>query len=207
MSRLRLAAVVVAVVAAVAAGAILLPHSPSGVRGLLVGLGPAAPLIALAGWILLTPAMFPGTVLAAAGGLAFGALEGSLLALGGAIAGGLAAFALARTSKQGHCLAFRVEDEVPRRGRSAVQTADAVPAAGRIGFAAHPFSTSGYMFVPALARRIVLPHGWPALMTARYPPDGESPTSHDRGVEPYLVTDPAANERRLSPRFSLSLRL
>ena len=61
-------------------------------------LGPVAPLIALAAWILLTPAMFPGTVLAAASGLAFGAFAGSLLALGGAIAGGLTAFALARTA-------------------------------------------------------------------------------------------------------------
>jgi len=83
---------------AAGAAAILLPHSPSDLRGLLARLGPAAPLIALAGWILLTPAMFPGTVLAAAGGLAFGALGGSLLAFAGAVAGGLAAFALARTA-------------------------------------------------------------------------------------------------------------
>ena len=77
----------------------LLPHSPSGLRGLLAEAGPAAPLIALAAWILLTPAMFPGTVLAAASGLAFGASGGSLLAFGGAVAGGLTAFALARTAR------------------------------------------------------------------------------------------------------------
>jgi hypothetical protein len=54
------------VVAVAASGAaFLLPHTPSGLRGLLAGAGPAAPLIALAAWILLTPAMFPGTVLAA----------------------------------------------------------------------------------------------------------------------------------------------
>jgi uncharacterized membrane protein YdjX (TVP38/TMEM64 family) len=57
-----------------------------------------APFIALAAWILLTPVMFPGTVLAAAGGLAFGAVGGSLLAFGGAVAGGLSAFVLARTA-------------------------------------------------------------------------------------------------------------
>ena len=61
--------------AASAAAAFLLPHSPSGLRGLLAGAGPVAPLIALAAWILLTPAMFPGTVLAAASGLAFGAVR------------------------------------------------------------------------------------------------------------------------------------
>ncbi|HUO70345.1 MAG TPA: CehA/McbA family metallohydrolase [Solirubrobacteraceae bacterium] len=71
------------------------------------------------------------------------------------------------TSKQGHYLAFGVEDEIPHRGRSAVQIADAVRAAGGIGFAAHPFSTGGHMFVPALARRLVPPHGWPALARER----------------------------------------
>lgn len=85
-------------VAAFLAAAILLPHSPSGLRELLTGFGPTAPLIALTAWILLTPAMFPGTVLAAAGGLAFGALGGSVIALLGAVSGGLAAFTLARTA-------------------------------------------------------------------------------------------------------------
>jgi hypothetical protein len=38
-----------------------------------------------------------------------------------------------------------------------------VRAAGGIGFAAHPFSDGGHMLYPPLARRIVRPHGWPAL--------------------------------------------
>jgi len=71
------------------------------------------------------------------------------------------------TSTQGHYLAFGVEDEIPHRGRSAVEIADAVRAGGGIGFAAHPFSTGSHMFVPALARRIALPHGWPALTEER----------------------------------------
>jgi uncharacterized membrane protein YdjX (TVP38/TMEM64 family) len=74
----------------------LLPHSPSELRTLLVGAGLAAPAIALGAWILLTPAMFPGTLLAAASGLAFGAVGGAAVALAGAVLGGLAAFALAR---------------------------------------------------------------------------------------------------------------
>jgi hypothetical protein len=65
--------------------------------------------------------------------------------------------------KQGHYLAFGVENEIPHRGRSALQIAQAVRAAGGVGFAAHPFSQGGHMVVPSLARRIVLPHGWPAL--------------------------------------------
>jgi hypothetical protein len=41
-----------------------------------------------------------------------------------------------------------------------------VRAAGGIGFAAHPFSDGGHMLHPPLARKIVLPHGWPALDAA-----------------------------------------
>ena len=65
--------------------------------------------------------------------------------------------------KHGHYLAFGVDEEVSHAGRSAGEIAVAVRAAGGIGFAAHPFSTGGHMLVPSLARRIVLPHGWPAL--------------------------------------------
>lgn len=93
----RVIALAALVILAVLVAAIGLPHSPAGLRELLLGLGPAAPAIAIAAWIALTPAMFPGTVLAAAGGLAFGALGGAALALVGAVAGGMAAFLLART--------------------------------------------------------------------------------------------------------------
>ena len=96
--------------------AFLLPHSPSGLRALLLGAGPVAPLIALAAWIVLTPAMFPGHVLAAACGLAFGAFTGSLLAVGGAVAGGLIAFALARTAARQPVQRF--VQRKPRLGRS-----------------------------------------------------------------------------------------
>src|SRR4029453_19318394 len=65
--------------------------------------------------------------------------------------------------KQGHYLAFGVDREIPHVGRSALQIAAAVRTAGGVGFAAHPFSTGGRMLVPSLSRRIVLPHGWPAL--------------------------------------------
>jgi hypothetical protein len=65
--------------------------------------------------------------------------------------------------EDGHYLAFGVEHEIPHAGRSALEIAAAVRAAGGVGFAAHPFSRGGQMLVPALARRIVLPHGWPGL--------------------------------------------
>ena len=103
--------VALAVPAFVAAGT-LLPHSPSGLRELVLSVGPAAPLIALAAWILLTPALFPGAVLAAAAGLTFGVVGGAALAWGGAVAGGMAAFALARTAAR-----EPVERLVRRRSR------------------------------------------------------------------------------------------
>lgn len=93
----RLAGLIALVGLTFAAAAILLPHSPADLRALLLGAGFAAPLIALGAWILLTPALFPGTVLAAASGLAFGAVGGAALSLVGAVLGGLAAFGLART--------------------------------------------------------------------------------------------------------------
>src|SRR6187200_182246 len=93
----RLIGLATVVIVAVVVAAIGLPHSPAGLRELLLGLGPAAPAIAVAAWIALTPSMFPGSVLAAAGGLAFGALGGAAVALVGAVAGGMATFALART--------------------------------------------------------------------------------------------------------------
>ena len=65
--------------------------------------------------------------------------------------------------KSGHYLAFGVEEEIAHRGRSAAEIAAAVRTAGGVGFAAHPFSRGGHMLVPSIARRIVRPHGWPAL--------------------------------------------
>lgn len=65
--------------------------------------------------------------------------------------------------KGGHYLAFGVEDEVPHAGRTAADVAASVRSAGGVGFAAHPFSVGGRMLMPGLARRIMLPHGWPAL--------------------------------------------
>jgi len=84
--------------------------------------------------------------------------------------------------KQGHYLAFGVDSEIAHERRTARQIASAVRAAGGVGFAAHPFSTGGSMLVPALARRIVLPHGWPAL---------DDPEGCD-GIELWSLTTDAA---------------
>ena len=91
--------------------------------------------------------------------------------------------------KHGHYLAFGVEEEIGHAGRSAREIAEAVRAAGGVGFAAHPFSEGGRMFAAAIAQRIVLPHGWPAL---------DEPDGCD-GLELWSVTTDAAESWR-TPR-------
>jgi uncharacterized membrane protein YdjX (TVP38/TMEM64 family) len=101
MHRLRLIGLIAFVAAAFVAAFAFLPHSPAGLRATMLGAGALAPAIALGAWVLLTPAMFSGTLLAAASGIAFGAVGGAALSLGGAVLGGLAAFVLARTVARG----------------------------------------------------------------------------------------------------------
>jgi hypothetical protein len=98
--------------------------------------------------------------------------------------------------KQGHYLAFGVEHEIPHTRRSAVDIAAAVRAAGGIGFAAHPFSAGGRMLMPALARRIVRPHGWPAL---------DDPGGCD-GIELWSLTTDAAEGWRTPAEAARWLR-
>jgi hypothetical protein len=86
------------------------------------------------------------------------------------------------TWAQGHYLAFGIDEEVDHAGSSARDIAAAVRSAGGVGIAAHPFSLGGSMLVPPLARRIVLPHGWPGL---------DEPDGFD-GVELWSLTTDAA---------------
>jgi hypothetical protein len=65
--------------------------------------------------------------------------------------------------KEGHYLAFGLEEPIDHRRLSPAEIATAVRAAGAVGFAAHPFSRGGHMLAHSLARRIVRPHGWDAL--------------------------------------------
>ena len=131
----RLVGLIAVAISAFVAAIVLLPHSPSGLRELMLSAGPAAPAIAIAAWIVLTPALFPGTVMAAAGGLAFGMLGGAALAFGGAIAGGLTAFALARAGARGPVRQLasrmprlaRVHALLERRGFAAILAARLTP--------------------------------------------------------------------------------
>jgi hypothetical protein len=100
------------------------------------------------------------------------------------------------TSKLGHYLALGVDREIPHAGRSPFDIAAAVRDAGGVGFAAHPFSTGGHMLVPGLARRIVLPHGWPAL---------DDPGGCD-GIELWSLTTDAAESWRTPAEAARWLR-
>jgi uncharacterized membrane protein YdjX (TVP38/TMEM64 family) len=146
MPKRRLIGFAAAALVAFAAAAALLPHSPGTLRELVLSVGPAAPAIAVAAWVLLTPALFPGAVLAAAGGLAFGGVGGAAIAWIGAVAGGMAAFALARTAARGPVDGLigrnprlpRIRDLLERRGFAAVLAARLMPGvpAGGLHYAA-----------------------------------------------------------------------
>jgi uncharacterized membrane protein YdjX (TVP38/TMEM64 family) len=140
----RIAGLALLVVVAFGIALVLVPHSALGLRHMVASAGPIAPLALLAGWTLLTPALFPGAALAAATGLVLGPKLGIPLALVGATSGATAAFLLARhtaasasrqlASPRIRSLQARVERRaVP--GIAAIRAAPAVPA-GLLNYAA-----------------------------------------------------------------------
>ncbi len=130
----RLAALAPLVVAAIG-GAVGLPHSPTELRHVALAAGVGAPVVMLGAWVVLTPALFPGPVLAAACGVAFGAAGGTAVACGGAVLGGLAAFSIARNVARGTVEArlrrsprlARVHAVLERRGFAAILAARLMP--------------------------------------------------------------------------------
>jgi uncharacterized membrane protein YdjX (TVP38/TMEM64 family) len=135
MSRFRILGLLALLGAAFAAAALALPHSPEQLRTLILAAGLAAPAIAVVAWIVLTPALVSGTLLAGAAGLAFGAPAGAALSFLGAVLGGLAAFALARTLARERVEEMvtksprlsRLHGMVERRGFQAVLAARLMP--------------------------------------------------------------------------------
>ena len=110
---------------------------------------------------MLTPALAPGPVLAAACGLAFGAVGGAALAFAGAVAGGLVAFALARTAARvpverlvrSRPRLARVHAVLERRGFAAVLAARLMPGvpAGGLHYAAGVSPVRARSFAGAIA--------------------------------------------------------
>ena len=131
--RLRLLALGAGVAACAAAAAGLAPHSPSALSQAADGLGWVAPLVVLAVWTLLTPALFPGTVLAGAAGLALGSGLGTGVSLAGAVLGAVAAFLVARLGGGGAATRLggpRVQalrERLERRGLMTVLVLRAAP--------------------------------------------------------------------------------
>lgn len=74
----------------------LMPHSPKGVRELADDAGGYAVLAVLAVWVVASPSLISGAVLAGATGMLLGALEGSLVTVAGLTLGASAAFAIGR---------------------------------------------------------------------------------------------------------------
>jgi uncharacterized membrane protein YdjX (TVP38/TMEM64 family) len=157
----RLIGLLAVAIPALVAAAVLLPHSPEGLRAVLLGLGPLAPAIALAAWVVLVPVMFPGTVLAAAGGLAFGTVVGIVLAVAGAVLGGLAAFGLGRTGARvpverfvaGRPRLASLHGLLERRGFAAILAARLMPGvpAGGLHYAAGVSPVRARAFAGAIA--------------------------------------------------------
>jgi uncharacterized membrane protein YdjX (TVP38/TMEM64 family) len=131
--RRRLLALGAGVAACAVAVAALAPHSPSALSHAANGLGWLAPLVLLAAWVLLTPTLFPGTVLAGAAGLALGAGMGTAVSLAGALLGSVAAFLVARhggggaATRLGSARVHALRERLERRGFLAVLALRAAP--------------------------------------------------------------------------------
>ncbi|HEX6651315.1 MAG TPA: VTT domain-containing protein [Thermoleophilaceae bacterium] len=138
-----------------------LPHAPSELRDLTLSAGMAGPAVALAAWVVLTPALFPGPVLAASAGLAFGAVGGTALACAGAVLGGVATFALARAVLRGPVTRYarrsarlaRVNALLETQGFAAVLAARMMPGVPATGlyYAAGASPVRLRAFAPAIA--------------------------------------------------------
>ena len=73
-----------------------MPHSPNGVRDLADDAGPYAVLAVLGVWVVATPSLISGNLLAAATGMLFGPFEGSVITVAGLALGASAAFLIGR---------------------------------------------------------------------------------------------------------------
>lgn len=132
-SRIRLLLLALGVALLFAAAAIGMPHSPAELRALVIPLGWAAPLVFVLLWAGLTPALFPGTVLAAASGLLFGTALGTGVSIAGATLGSALAFTIARRLARGAADEIsgerirRLQARIERRGFVSVLLARLAP--------------------------------------------------------------------------------
>jgi uncharacterized membrane protein YdjX (TVP38/TMEM64 family) len=133
----RLVAFGVALASTFVAVLLLVARSPEELRGAAVSAGAAAPLAFVALCIGLTLAFFPFPLVAAAGGVLFGTLEGTLLSIAGGSLGAMLAFLVARYAAHDAVQSLvgdrldRLQAAIERRGFVAVLYARIVPGVPR----------------------------------------------------------------------------
>ena len=136
-ARARLVAFGVALACTFAGVLLLVARSPDEVRRAADSAGTAAPIAFVALCVGLTLAFFPFPLIAAAGGLLFGTLEGTILSIVGGSVGAVLAFLIARYVARDAVQALvgdrlsRVQDALARRGFVAVLYARIVPGVPR----------------------------------------------------------------------------
>jgi len=132
-SRARLLALAVLAATLFTVAALGMPHSPDGLRALIVPLGWAAPLAFVVLWAALTPALFPGTALAAASGLLYGTAAGTAVSIASATLGSALAFTIARRLGRDAAAELagprlsRLQERIERRGFLSVLLARLAP--------------------------------------------------------------------------------
>lgn len=133
----RLAALVAGLVVAFLAALVLVARSPAEVQRLADSAGAWAPVAFVALCAGLTLAFFPFPLVAAASGVLFGTLEGTLLSILGGSIGAVLAFLIARYAAHDAAQALagdrleRVQGAIKRRGFVAVLYARIVPGVPR----------------------------------------------------------------------------
>jgi uncharacterized membrane protein YdjX (TVP38/TMEM64 family) len=133
----RLAAFLVALAALFVAVLVLVARSPDEIGRAADGAGAWAPVAFVALCVGLTLAFFPFPLVAAAGGVLFGTLEGTLLSILGGTIGAVLAFLVARYAASGAVQALagerleRLQAAIGRRGFVAVLYARIVPGVPR----------------------------------------------------------------------------
>jgi uncharacterized membrane protein YdjX (TVP38/TMEM64 family) len=133
----RLVAFCLVLAGAFVAVLVLVARSPDEVRRAAGGAGAWAPIAFVALCVALTLAFFPFPLVAAAGGILFGTLEGTLLSILGGSLGAMLAFLVARHVAHDSVAALagdrlrRTREAVARRGFVAVLYARIVPGVPR----------------------------------------------------------------------------
>lgn len=134
---MRLFLCLFALAAAAIAAALFVPHTPADLQALAGRSGPVVGVAFVAAGALLTAAMFPGTILAAAAGMLFGPALGGVLALAAQTLGGVTAAMAARTGARSSIERIagkrlrrisRVSAETGTLGVAAIRCAPGMPA-------------------------------------------------------------------------------